>query len=108
MRALACAGVRWRADNIILDAEGHAHLVDFGLSLIMLAQDNFVKGTAGTPGYQAPEVLADSVFTRVSDAFSLGTSSHLRPFVLKLATLTCLSASLALCTEPASQAASQP
>ncbi len=46
-----------KLENVILDDKGHARLVDLGLAV--LAKDQFVTGYAGTPGYCAPEMVAN-------------------------------------------------
>ena len=60
--------------NIVLDREGHAKLVDFGLSG-MKRQDS--KGhLVGTPNYIAPELLRGAADTHRSDLYSLGATLY--------------------------------
>jgi len=61
--------------NILLDAEGHAHLVDFGIahSLAEAAQRLTRTGTVmGTLRYMAPEQLAGGRIGPKTDLYALG------------------------------------
>lgn len=46
----------------MLDGKGHIRLTDFGLSKIMLEDDELAFSLCGTPEYLAPEILTTSDF----------------------------------------------
>ena len=70
-----------KPDNIVLTAEGHLKLIDFGLCKFSpLIRENVssswtfrsqLKSTVGTPQYMAPEVIGKS-YTHTSDYWSVG------------------------------------
>ncbi|KDP21143.1 hypothetical protein JCGZ_21614 [Jatropha curcas] len=61
-----------KPQNILLDANLHAKISDFGLSkLIDRDQSQSVTTMRGTPGYMAPE-LFHSVITEKADVYSFG------------------------------------
>ncbi|TMR96029.1 serine/threonine-protein kinase [Nonomuraea basaltis] len=61
--------------NILLDADGSAMLTDFGIAAQMGGQgDRF--GSAGSPGYMAPERLNEQPSGPASDLWSLGASLY--------------------------------
>lgn len=57
-----------KPDNVLLDANGHIRLADFG-SCLKLQEDGTVQSNVavGTPDYISPEIL------RVSDLFFLSS-----------------------------------
>jgi len=57
-----------KPENILLDAEGHIRLTDFGLSYIGLRAST----TCGTPQYIAPEVINESEYGKEVDFWGLG------------------------------------
>lgn len=60
-----------KPQNVMLDARGHARLLDFGLAT--LADDPAGAALfAGTPAYMAPELLAGQPATVRSDLYALG------------------------------------
>jgi len=61
-----------KPDNILLDAQGHIKLVDFGLSKEGVADDHSAKTLCGTPEYCAPEVVAKKGSGRAADWYALG------------------------------------
>lgn len=61
------------SSNILLDEKNNAHIADFGLSKLMTAAANAnIVATAGTLGYQAPELPKTKKPTTKTDVYSLG------------------------------------
>ena len=56
--------------NVLL-ANGHAHLLDFGLAQLDVGDTTMAFSAAGTPSYMSPE-QASGVVTKKADVFSLG------------------------------------
>lgn len=61
--------------NILLDADGTAMLTDFGIAA-PVDGENDLFGTAGSPGYMAPERLNGLPSGAPSDLWSLGASLY--------------------------------
>lgn len=61
-----------KPDNVIMDDEGHAHLIDFGISRIY--QEHKVQDTMllGSPGFLAPEQLQGRQSDVRTDLYQLG------------------------------------
>jgi protein-serine/threonine kinase len=65
-----------KPENVLLDAEGHAKLTDFGLSKEGI-EDNFsAKSMCGTPEYLAPEILDKKGHGKAVDWYSLGALTY--------------------------------
>ena len=63
-----------KPENLLLDAEGHIKMTDFGLSKQGLNDPNArTKTFCGTPEYLAPEVLQGLEYGKAVDWWSLGT-----------------------------------
>ena len=66
--------------NIVLDADGQAHLIDFGIARksgdATLTATGFVLGT---PDFLPPEVAAGSRTTQQSDSWQLAAAGRVRP-----------------------------
>ncbi|MDP2435383.1 MAG: protein kinase [archaeon] len=74
-----------KLENILLDADGHVCLTDFGLSKPLGDADR-TETMCGTPGYLAPEILSGRPYSTSVDFWSLGVlmfeiSSGLNPFL---------------------------
>lgn len=61
-----------KPENLLLDADGHIRITDFGLSKENVVDDT-VKSFCGTPEYLAPEVLKRHKYGKAVDWWSLGT-----------------------------------
>ncbi|CAK9032147.1 Protein kinase 2 (PK2) [Durusdinium trenchii] len=61
-----------KPENLLLDADGHIRITDFGLSKENVTDDN-VRSFCGTPEYLAPEVLKRQTYGKAVDWWSLGT-----------------------------------
>ncbi|KAG6585489.1 putative receptor-like protein kinase, partial [Cucurbita argyrosperma subsp. sororia] len=61
-----------KSSNILLDANFNAKLSDFGLSVIVGAQNKNEIKLSGTMGYVAPEYLLDGKLTDKSDVYAFG------------------------------------
>ncbi|PRQ42807.1 putative protein kinase RLK-Pelle-LRR-III family [Rosa chinensis] len=61
------------SSNILLDEQTNAHIADYGLSSLMTpAANTNVIATAGTLGYNAPELSKTKKSTEKTDVYSLG------------------------------------
>ncbi len=62
-----------KPENLLLDAEGHAFVADFGISRVAAAADASPDGTSsGTPHYMSPEQVAGDRLDGRADVYSLG------------------------------------
>lgn len=61
-----------KLENILLDAEGHIKITDFGLSKEEMKFGSTTTTFCGTPEYLAPEVLEDCEYGRAVDWWGLG------------------------------------
>lgn len=73
-----------KPDNILLDAEGHAHITDFNVA-IHYSERRLHTSVAGSMAYMAPEVVGRKGYTWCVDWWSLGVVMwellfHRRPF----------------------------
>lgn len=68
-------GVAYRdlkPENVLLDAEGHIRLTDFGLAKDGLASSAVTKSFCGSPAYLAPEMLLKKGSGQPADIYGLG------------------------------------
>ncbi|KAI7828217.1 kinase-like domain-containing protein [Gamsiella multidivaricata] len=61
-----------KPDNMLVNAEGHIKLTDFGLSRITVPDQDDIKALLGTPDYLAPELLLGIGHGPAVDWWSLG------------------------------------
>jgi len=63
--------------NLLLNENGHLALSDFGLCVELKPEMDFsTTGSAGTPGFMAPEVMFGRRYSVECDYFSLGVTMH--------------------------------
>ena len=66
-----------KPENVLLGADGHVKLADFGIALVRgEARLTELGGWVGTVGYVAPEILGGAEGEARSDLFSLGVMLH--------------------------------
>jgi len=58
--------------NVIIDEEGHARLLDFGIAAPVTGEGEAGDGLFGTPGYLSPEQASGEPLGPRTDVFSLG------------------------------------
>ena len=58
--------------NVMMNAEGHVMIVDFGVAKSAFDETTHIGGVVGTPRYMAPEQINDLDITNQSDIFSMG------------------------------------
>jgi protein-serine/threonine kinase len=61
-----------KPENLLLDAEGHCKVTDFGLSKEGIMDNISAKTVCGTPEYLAPEILNKSGHGKAVDWYSFG------------------------------------
>lgn len=61
-----------KPENVLLDAEGHIRITDFGLSKQNIGKDDKTYSFCGTPEYLAPEIIKGTGHSRGADWWSLG------------------------------------
>lgn len=65
-----------KPQNILLDAEGHIKLTDFGLSKENASEEEPAMSFCGSPAYLAPEVLAKTGSWKPADIYNIGTNLY--------------------------------
>merc|ERR1719487_2669676 len=61
-----------KPENLLLDADGHAKITDFGLSKQGIEDNVSARTMCGTPEYLAPEIISKTGHGRAVDWYSLG------------------------------------
>jgi len=61
-----------KPENVVLDSEGHALLIDFGLSKEGITDAMQAKSFVGTPEYMAPEMVQQTGHGRALDWWTVG------------------------------------
>ncbi|KAL3082845.1 hypothetical protein niasHS_010647 [Heterodera schachtii] len=61
-----------KLDNILLDADGHCRLADFGMCKEGITKDSLTSTFCGTPDYIAPEILQEMEYGVSVDWWALG------------------------------------
>ena len=63
-----------KPENIMLDKEGHARLIDFGLCKVGVSENpaHFTRTLCGTNSYMAPEVIKKEFYGPAADWWSFG------------------------------------
>lgn len=65
-----------KPENIIIDQTGYIKLTDFGLSKILVTDDEKAKTICGTPEYLAPEIIKKAGHGVEVDWWCLGCLIH--------------------------------
>jgi serine/threonine protein kinase len=61
-----------KPENVLVDAEGHLCLTDFGLSKMNFGSDDLAETFCGSPEYMCPEMLRRAGHGHPLDFYQLG------------------------------------
>eukprot|EP00760_Papus_ankaliazontas_P026926 PhM_4_TR3087/c3_g1_i1/m.53879 len=61
-----------KGDNVLIDAEGHVRLADFGASRLLSGMSKNPTGGVGSPYFMAPEVIKNLPYDTKADIWSVG------------------------------------
>ncbi|KAK9829317.1 hypothetical protein WJX72_005171 [[Myrmecia] bisecta] len=62
--------------NILLTADGHIKLADFGLATVLNSADSERQTICGTPNYLSPEIVSQQPYSFATDVWSLGVALY--------------------------------
>lgn len=62
-----------KPENLLLDADGHVIITDFGLSKMSGTSDEMATTICGTPEYASPEILQQLPYNKAVDWWAIGT-----------------------------------
>mmetsp|Transcript_2202 Transcript_2202/g.5035 ORF Transcript_2202/g.5035 Transcript_2202/m.5035 type:complete len:329 (-) Transcript_2202:359-1345(-) len=65
-----------KPENLLIDAEGHAKITDFGLSKEGIEDNHSAMTMCGTPEYLAPEILDKGGHGKAVDWYSVGALTY--------------------------------
>ena len=65
-----------KPQNLLLDAEGHIKLADFGLAKENVTERNLAMSFVGSPAYLAPEVLKSEGASKSMDIYCIATNFY--------------------------------
>ncbi|KAM3850615.1 rhodopsin kinase GRK1-like [Diretmus argenteus] len=65
-----------KPENVLLDDAGHVRISDLGLAVELPPGKDKTTGTAGTPGFMAPELLQKKEYDYTVDYFTLGVTLY--------------------------------
>lgn len=65
-----------KPDNVLLDANGHAHLSDFNVATQLSEKRPLRWSKAGSLAYMAPEILSKKGYSTSVDWWSLGITAY--------------------------------
>ena len=63
-----------KLDNILLDANGHVKLSDFGFSTVFDSEEPCCRTVCGSPAYASPELILRNAYTSKTDVWSAGVA----------------------------------
>lgn len=61
-----------KPENILINADGHIKLADFGLSKENVGDQDLSKTFCGSPAYLAPEMVRKKGITKSADIYGVG------------------------------------
>jgi serine/threonine protein kinase len=61
-----------KPENVMVDAEGHVKVIDFGFAKVLGKGKDKVYTNCGTMGYAAPEVISGQGYSFSADIWSFG------------------------------------
>lgn len=65
-----------KLDNILLDANGHVKLTDFGFSTCFDSEDPQCRTVCGSPAYASPELIMRNAYNSKTDVWSAGVALY--------------------------------